>query len=194
MKKLLSALALLLTGCVTCQQIALLPEERAWLGSYTEGQRVVFRSNRGTTATATVLKPQEWHTNTDCNWMESGKFQPIFSQIVLRPSSVYNDKNRDFVVNLRKNNPERPADVSFSVAGLECLSAAKEGQITSKLQQQACTLSTTGKTYLAAYVFRQGRNATIYGGGQLQAFFWDKQDGLIRYELTTGEVFELVSR
>ena len=194
MKKLLSSLALLLTGCITCQPIALLSEERAWLGSYTEGQQISFHSNRGYTATATVLKPQEWHTNTDCNWMESGRYQPIFSQIVLRPSTVYNEKNRDFVVNLRKNTPERPADVSFSVAGLECLTASKEGQITSKLQRQACTLSTTGKTYPAAYVFRQGQNATIYGGGQLQAFFWDKQDGLIRYELTNGEVFDLVSR
>ncbi|KAA9339317.1 hypothetical protein F0P96_01440 [Hymenobacter busanensis] len=190
MKKLLGSLALLLGGCGPCQEVALLPDERAWFASYQEGHTVRFRSNRGATNVLTVLPRQEWHENTNCNIPEAGRYQPIFSQLVLRPTAAYDTQRGNFVVNLRKNNPDRPALLTFNLSGLDCTTAATMGQPTTKLQQQPCTLATTGKAYPTAYVFRHGQNATNYGNGRVQAVYWDKQDGLIRYELADGETFD----
>jgi len=190
MKKLLSFLPLLLTGCGTCEEVSLSPEERALFAGYQEGTRLTFRSNRGHSNSFTVLPRQEWHENTRCNTPEAGRYQPIFTQLVLRPATPYDDKHRDFVVNMRKSNPQRPGQLAFSFAGLDCTTASQPGEPTAKLVLQPCTLTTTGQAYPAAYVFRQGQNATNYGNGQLRAFYWDKQAGLIRYELADGEIFE----
>ncbi|UOQ50887.1 hypothetical protein [Hymenobacter cellulosivorans] len=194
MKTLLPIFSLLLGGCGTCQEVTLSADERAWFANYTEGSRLTFRSNQGRTATATVLPRQEWHENTNCNKLEAGSYQPIFSQLVLRPAAPYDAQHRDFVVNIRKHNPKRAGWLTLNLAGLECATAARSGVPLAQLVRQACTLSTTGKTYPAAYVFRLGQNATQRGTGPVRAFYWDKQDGLIRYELAGGEIFELTAR
>ncbi|PJJ59861.1 hypothetical protein [Hymenobacter chitinivorans] len=194
MKTLLSVFSFLLGGCGTCQEVTLSAEERAWFATYTEGTRLTFRSNQGRTATATVLPRQEWHENTNCNKLEAGPYQPIFSQLVLRPALPYDAQHRDFVVNIRKHKPGRAGWLTLNVAGLEGDSAALAGGPLARLVRQSCTLSTTGKTYPAAYVFRQGQNATQRGTGPVRAFFWDKHDGLIRYELAGGEIFELAAQ
>ncbi|MCB2407920.1 hypothetical protein [Hymenobacter lucidus] len=193
MKKLLSFLPLLLAGCGPCQEIILSPPERAWLAAYQPGEKITFRSNRGRTNTLTMLPPKEWHENTDCNRLESGNYQPIFSQIILQSATVYNARNPYFLVTMRKNNPDRPGYLTFSMAGVECGTAAEEGQPTSKLQQRSCTLTTTGQVYPRAYFFQDGQNATHYGTGPVRAFYWDRQAGLIRYDLADGETFELAA-
>ncbi|RAK70618.1 hypothetical protein [Hymenobacter edaphi] len=193
MKKLLSFLPLLLTGCGDCEDVHLTPEERAWFADYQQGTTLTFRSNRGATNTLTVQPRQEWYENKPCNKLESGPYHFIFSQVVLRPASAYDEKHRDFVLNIRKTHPERPGLLTFSAAGLDGTTDALPGKPTATLQQQVCTLS-SGKTYPAAYVFRQGQNATNYGNGRMQAFYWDKTDGLIRYELADGEIFDLAAR
>ncbi|MFD1466704.1 hypothetical protein ACFQ48_00595 [Hymenobacter caeli] len=193
MRKFLSLLFPLLAGC-TCQEVVLTPDERAWLAAYAPGAVVAFRSNRGATNTLTVQPRQEWHENTDCNYLEAGPYQPIFSQIVLRLGTQYDDKNRDLVVNLHKITPKIPGDLKFYLAGLECTTPAQLGAPGAKLARQACTLATTGKTYPDAYVFRNGSNGTNRGNQRMQAFYWDKQDGLIRYELADGEVFDRAPR
>ena len=194
MKKLLLFLPPLLTSCGSCEEVLLTPEERAWFTVYQKASTVTFRSNRGHTVTAVVQPLKEWHQNTDCNQLESGKYQPIFTQLGLIPAEKYNDSNPSFTVNIRKHNPEKPGYMTFDMAGLQCGTASKAGVPTATWQQQACTLSTTGKTYPAAYAFRRDQNCTSYSNARLQAFYWDKQDGLIRYELTDGEIFELAAR
>ncbi|MCC3160513.1 hypothetical protein LJ737_24970 [Hymenobacter sp. 15J16-1T3B] len=193
MHRLLSFLPLLLVGCGDCQEVHLTPEERAWFADYRPGATLTFRSNRGGSATFTVLPRQEWYENTNCNKLESGPYQPIFSQLVLRPAVSYSAQFRDFVLNIRKTNPERAGLLTFSAAGLDGTTDALLGKPTATLRQQACTLS-SGQSYPAAYVFRQGQNATAYGNSRVRAFYWDKAAGLIRYELADGEIFDLAPR
>lgn len=193
MKKLLSFLPFLLTGCGACEEVSLPAEERAWFAPYPRaGETITFRSNRGRTVTAVVQPPKEWHTNQDCNKLESGNYQPIFVQLTLVPTEKYNDSNLSFSVNIRKHNPEKPGFLTFDMAGLQCGTSTQPGTPTAKLMPQPVTLS-NGASYPAAYVFRNGQNCTSYSNARLQAFYWDKQAGLIRYELTDGEVFDLAT-
>lgn len=197
MKKRLSLAALLTlaltAGCGSCEQVRLTPEERAWFPAHAEGEQLFFRSNRGGTNTLTAMKQREWYENTDCNKLESGSYQPINVSFSLQSATEYDAKLPHFNVAINKTRPERPGRLTFSISGLEYpLPSLKPGP-TAVLVQEPCRL-TTGKYYPAAYVFRDGQNAMNYGLGHLRAFHWDKQDGLIRYELADGEVFERTAR
>ncbi|MBO2011121.1 hypothetical protein [Hymenobacter negativus] len=192
MKKLLSFLSLLTAGCGSCEQVSLTPDERAWFPTQPEGATITFRSNRGNANTMTLQKQREWYENTDCNKLESGSYQPINVQRGLKSATQYDPKLPYFSVSINKTRPDRPGRLVFSISGLEYpLPSGQKIGPTDVLVQEPCKL-TTGKSYPAAYVFRDGQNARNYGTGRLRAFHWDKQDGLIRYELADGEVFERV--
>ncbi|MDO7852084.1 hypothetical protein [Hymenobacter convexus] len=190
MRKLLPFLSVLMTGCGTCEQVHLTPEERAWFPAHPAGTTITFRSNRGNTNTMTLIEQREWFNNTDCNKLEAGSFQPIHVQYGLQSATQYDPKLPHFSISADKIRPDVPARLQFSISGLEYpLPAGQKIGPTDVLVPEPCTLS-TGKTYPAAYVFRDGQNAKNYGTGRLRAFHWDKQAGLIRYELADGEVFE----
>jgi hypothetical protein len=192
MKKLLSVLSLLTAGCGTCEQVRLTPGERAWFPAHPKGTPIAFRSNRGDSNTMTFLEQREWFSNTDCNKLESGSYQPIHVQFGLESATRYDDKLPHFSISVDKIRPDVPARLQFSIAGLEYpLPSGRKIGPTDVLVQEPCTLS-SGKTYPAAYVFRDGQNAMNYGTGRMKVFHWDKQAGLIRYELADGEVFERV--
>lgn len=193
MKKLLSFLSLLTAGCGTCEQVSLTPDERAWFPAHPEGSTVSFHSNRGSSNTMTQQKQREWYENTDCNKLESGSYQPINVQTGLKSATQYDPKLPYFSISINKFTPKKPARLTFSISGLEYpLPSGQRIGPTDVLVQEPCTLATSGKTYPSAYVFRDGQNAKNYGTGRLRAFYWDKQDGLIRYELADGEVFDRV--
>lgn len=192
MKKLLSLLALLLAGCGPCEQVSLTPAERAWFPAHAAGEKISFRSNRGNVNTMTLVEQREWFTNTNCNKLEEGNYQPIHVQYGLESATQYDPKRPYFSIMADKTRPERPARLQLSMAGLDYpLPSGQKIGPTDVLVQEPCRLS-TGKTYPAAYVFRDGQNAKNYGTGRMKAFHWDKQAGLVRYELADGEVFERV--
>ncbi|GAB2870779.1 hypothetical protein [Hymenobacter ruber] len=194
MKNILAMLSLLTAGCGTCEEVNLTPDERAWFAPYPDGTKVTFRSNRGTTNTMLMQKRQEWHENTNCNMLEAGAFQPIFVQVVLQPATEYDPQNKGFTFSIHKTRPNQPGDLKFSAAGLDYPRPAGLGVRPNELTSEPCTLSTSGKSYPAVYVFREGQNAKNFGNGHLRAIYWDKHDGLIRYDLADGEVFELVGK
>lgn len=194
MRKLLPLFPLLLAGCGPCEQISLAPDERAWFPARAVGEEIHFRSNRGHTNTMTQLKQREWYENTDCNKLESGAYQPINVSTGLSSAAQYDAKLPYFSVSINKTRPDRPGRLVFSIAGLEYpLPSGQKIGPTDVLVQEPCTLR-NGKTYPATYVFRDGQNAKNYGTGRLRTFYWDKQDGLIRYDLADGEVFERAAR
>ena len=61
-----------------------------------------------------------------------------------------------------------------------------------KLVPEAVTLA-GGRSYPQAQRLRNGENGTIYmSTTQLRAAWWDRQAGLLRYELASGEVFDRI--
>ncbi len=195
MGKLLSLLSLLTaTGCGNCIPVSLLPGERAWVAIYQPGQRLRFRSNRGATNVLTVLPLKEWHENQNCNVLEAGKFQPIRTTMALTSATNYGgDSGAGFSLVAYKTSPDHPARLTFSLGGLLAQDTAPPGQPGSLLAPQALTLA-DGRSFPAAYLLRSGQNKTIFmGTSQLRAAWWDKQAGLLRYELASGEVFDLAA-
>jgi len=89
MKKLLSLLSLLTTGCGPCEQVQLTPDERAWFPARPKGTAIHFRSNRGRANTMTLLEQREWFNNGNCNRLEEGNYQPIHVQSGLESATQY---------------------------------------------------------------------------------------------------------
>ena len=199
MTKLLPLFSLLAaaTGCGDCVPVNLTPDERAWVSAYQPGQQLTFRSNRGATNVFTVQPLKEWHDNQDCNPIESGKYQPIRSTLALTSATDYgSDSGTSFSLLAYKTSPDRPTLLTFSLAGLLCQATDPPGSPNPrlvKLTPEPVTLA-NGRRYPAAQRFRNGENGTIYmGKSQLRAAWWDQRAGLLRYELASGEVFDLTA-
>jgi hypothetical protein len=196
MTKLLSFLSslLALAGCGDCIPITLTPDERAWASAYQPGQRLTFRSNRGATNVLTMQPLREWHDNENCNWLESGNYQPIRSTLILTSTTAYGSSNPSFSVLAYKTSPDHPAQLTFDLAGLLCQATDPPGGPNPrliKLAPQALTLP-GGRSYPAAQLIRSGEHGTIHlGNSQIRAAWWDQRAGLLRYELASGEVFDL---
>jgi hypothetical protein len=194
MLKLLSFLSPLLaatTGCGDCVPVNLTPDERAWVAVYRPGQQLSFRSNRGTTNTMTVQPLKEWHDNQPCNPIESGKFQPIRSTLVLTSATSYGgSQHPSLSLFLYKTHPDRPAQFNWDLAGLLLQGADLKTGKPAQLIPQAITLA-NGRSFPNAQLLRDGQNAMYLKDSQLRAAYWDKQAGLLRYELASGEVFDL---
>jgi hypothetical protein len=198
MPKLLSILSplLALAGCGNCVPIDLTPDERAWVSAYQPGQRLTFRSNRGATNVLTMQPLKEWHDNENCNWLESGNYQPIRSTLILTSAAAYGSSNPSFSVLAYKTSPDHPVQLTFDLAGLLCQATDPPGGPNPrlvKLTPATITLS-GGRSYPAAQLLRSGQLGTIHlGSSQMRAAWWDQHAGLLRYELASGEVFDLAT-
>lgn len=198
MVKLLSFLSLLAaaTSCGDCEPVSLTPSERAWVSAYRPGQQVTFRSNRGATNVLTAQPLKEFHDNQDCNQLESGKYQAIRSTLVLTSATAYSSASPSFSLLAYKTYPDHPAQLTFTLADLLCQATDPPGSPNPrliKLDPEAITLA-GGHRYPTAQRMRSGQHGTIHmGNSQLRAAWWDQQAGLLRYELASGEVFDLVA-
>ena len=191
MKKWLSLFSLLASACSPCRKLPLSADDRGWAAAYGQvGQVLTFRSNRGQTATYTVVERVDTYNNLDCNWLEIGLRQPAHFHVTLRPAAFPRGGRHDLTLYVVKWSGKQPALLDFRMAGLEAYFHEEFDNHHFRLQARACTL-TTGRPYPRAYYFEAGHNAIDYGVAAWRAFYWDQQAGLIRYELPDGEVFEL---
>ena len=191
MRKLLSFFSLLASACSPCYKLPLSVDDRTWTAAYPQvGQVLTFRSNQGHTTTFTVAERVDTYTNLDCNWLEIGLKQPAHFHVTLRPAAFPRGGGHDLVLYVVKWGHRQPANLDFRMGGLEAYFYEEHVRHDFQLQTRACTLA-SGRHYPQAYYFEAGRNAIDYGVAQMRAFYWDKQDGLVRYELPGGEVFEL---
>lgn len=183
-KYIILSICFILYSC-TCKQINLTNREKEWLNPYLKGEVLIFKSNKGKTDTITVTRKLEFITNENCEWFTIGNTQNQGISIDLKPNICHNESYCEGEVSIIKSNVDKETSPFFRVFGLEFSSPI------SKLIKQKVVLSVNGKTYNSAYLFQDGINATNYGNGYLKSFFWDKKDGLIRYEGIDGEIFEI---
>lgn len=181
-----------IAGCGDCVPVALLPEERAWVRAYQPGQQVTFHSNRGATNVLAAQPLKEWYSNQNCNKLESGRYQPIRSTLVLASATNYGGTDHpSFSLILEKTSPDQPATLLFNLAGLLADKSDVPGGPVFKLVPAAVTLA-GGASFPSAYAMRNGENAIYLRGSLLRTVYWDQKAGLIRYELVSGEIFDLV--
>ncbi|GAB3637362.1 hypothetical protein GCM10027422_29520 [Hymenobacter arcticus] len=185
-------LALLASACSPCTKLPLSAADRVWTAAYPRvGQEVAFRSNLGNTATYTVAERVDTYNNLDCNWLEIGSDQPAHFHVTLRPTAFPQGGAHDLTLYVLKWSAQQPAQLDFRLASLEAYFHEKDDHHHFRLRPRPCTLA-SGQHYPQAYYMEEGRNAIAYGTTDFRACYWDSQAGLVRYELPSGEVFDLV--
>jgi hypothetical protein len=110
--------------------------------------------------------------------------------IDFRPKVCHNESYCDGGISISKGNQSEKAFPSFSLFGLFYSKSYNKEE----LKTESVKLIVTNKIYLNVYHFENGVNANGFGTNSPKSFYWDKKDGLIKYETHDGEVFELLKK
>lgn len=192
MKKIiiLSSLFLVFLTSCNCTETHLTQEEREWFSVYNKGQTIIFKSNLGNLDTLVVTEKNETFGNKECNWIEIGTIQNNMLNLLLKPKKCKNEANCEVIIAISKDKIDEKALPFFRLFDLEYTPASVNNELLTK----SIKLLVTGKSYVKVYSFEDGVNAKGYGNNYLKSFYWDKEDGLIRYDAHDGEVFELFKK
>ena len=188
---LLILLAIILNSC-TCVETHLTNEEKEWFSAYKKGETIIFKSNLGNLDTISIIKKIETHGNKECNWLEIGTIQNHIMRIVFKPKVCRNESYCEGVIGISKDEIDEESLPFFRIFGLEYDPNLQKNKL--KLKEENIKLITTNENYPSAYYFENGVNANGYGTNSPKSFYWDKKDGLIKYETKDGEVFELLKK
>ncbi|WP_128414662.1 hypothetical protein [Flavobacterium sp. Root901] len=172
----------------TCKQVNLTKNEKEWLNPYKKGDILIFKSNLGSIDTVKVIDKTEFITNENCQWLTIGDTQNQGINIDLKPNICHNKFYCKGEVSIIKSNVDDETAPFFRIFGLEF------SKNVDRLIKRKVVLSTTGKVYKSAYLFQDKINADNSGNNYMKTFFWDKIDGLIKYESNDGEIFEVTNR
>ena len=182
-------IAFILNSCI-CRETHLTNAEKQWCAVYDSGQLIVFKSNKNNLDTFTVVQKSEFHTNNECNCLEVGTTQEHIMRLNLKPKKCHDPYYCELTISIEKKSQHTEGIPYFRIYGLEY----SGGIDVKKLRTTQITLSTTNKIYNSAFYFAIGLNAKSFGNNYIQCFYWDKLDGLIRYQGIDGEIFELFKK
>ena len=188
----LTFLLLLFLNSCTCKCIKthLTNEEREWFNAYRKGQQIIFKSNLGNIDTLSVSNKYEAFGNKDCNCYEVGNIQNNVMNIDLQSKICHNDSYCAGGISIIKEKMDEKCFPSFSLFGL----------FYSKIHQkvepktESIKLITANIVYNYVYHIQDGVNGDNFGNCYLKSFYWDKKEGLIRYDTSEGEIFALLSK
>lgn len=181
---------LLLNSCGKCIETNLTNEEKEWFSVYEKGQTMIFKSNLGHLDTLVVAEKVKQHNNSDCNYYGIGPMQPEIMFITFKLKNCNNESYCEGGIFISKDEAYKIFNPSFRLFGLSYSQAF--ANLLSK--ETWCVLKTTKRKYTNVYVFEDGINAKSFGRGYLKSFYWDKKEGLIRYDTSEGEIFELLKK
>ncbi|CAM3488023.1 hypothetical protein [Flavobacterium chungbukense] len=173
-----------------CVKTHLTKEEKQWFSVYQKQQEIIFESNLGNLDTLVVVDKYEIYGNKDCNCREIGTIQNNMMNIDLKSKICHNDSYCVSSVSISKDEVSQKSFPSFNLFGL----FYSGSHIKSLPQKTWVMLKTTKKKYTNVYIFEDGINAKNFGRGYLKSFYWDKKEGLLRYDTSEGEIFELLKK
>lgn len=181
---------LVLISCGKCIETNLTHEEKAWFSVYEKGQTIIFKSNLGNLDTLLVHDKNEGHGNENCNYYGIGPIQPHIMNITLKRKNCKNESNCIAGISISKNKENEKCFPGFYAFGLY-----QNGNLKNEdLKTTNFKLSTVKTIYNEVYHFEDGLNAKNVTLVFLRSFYWDKKEGLIRYDTSEGEIFELISK
>lgn len=176
-----------------CKKISISQDEKKWLDFFNIGDSILFKSNFDNIDTFIVHDVQN-DFYSSCNKFELGENQYESQSVSLKllnkikvektkQENVWFSFSKD-VNNMRDSSSQK----YFKVFDFE----TKWFSDLNQLDSDTINLSTTSKTY-HTYVFdRSGTNQNPDGSPAIiKTFWWSKYFGLLRYETSQGEVFEL---
>lgn len=186
----LISFVLFFNSCGKCIETNLTSEEKEWFSVYEKGQTIIFKSNEGNLDTIVVSEKNEGHGNENCNYYGIGPIQPHIMNIILKFKNCKKELSCNAGISVSKDKVDKKCFPGFYAFGLY-----QEGNLKnedSKLEN--FKIAATGKSYNNVYQFEDGINAKNVSLIFIKSFYWDKKEGLIRYDTSEGEVFELLKR
>ncbi len=188
-KKLLAILTIgiFLNSC-GCIKMELTKEERNWY-SYEEDEYLIFKSNLKNIDTLNVTDRYESYTNEDCNNISVSYYQLNYINLTLMLKS----KTKSVLISeisIQKNQDGYDSRPKISIFGLR----SEYPENGHKATKQKIKLKENKKTYNNAYLFKDKVTATNIEDGYLDSFYYDQNDGLVKYVAKDGESFELIKR
>lgn len=182
--------SVILSSCGKCIETHLTIHEKEWFCVYKKNQNIIFKSNLNHLDTIVVTEKIETHNNMDCNYYGIGPMQPHVMYITLNSKICHNESYCDGGIFISKDQADKIFFPSFRLFGLYYSKINPE--ILDK--EEWLILNTSQKKYSHVYIFEDGINAKNFGNNYLKSFYWDKKEGLIRYDTSEGEVFELLKK
>lgn len=188
-KTILFILGVIILNSCNCVETNLSKEEKEWFSAYNKGQTIIFKSNLGNLDTIIVTEKLEFHGNKDCNWIEIGTIQNHMMNIDFKPKVCHNEEPYcEGGISISKDGVDEKCFPSFSLFGLYFSKLYNKNLP----KTESIKLTTNNKTYSLAYHFEDKVNANGFGKNCIESFYWDKKEGLIKYEAKDGEIFELL--
>ncbi|MFH7011071.1 hypothetical protein ACHRV5_04325 [Flavobacterium sp. FlaQc-52] len=173
-----------------CTKTHLSKDEKEWFSAYKKGQQIIFKSNLGKLDTLFVADKYETYDNKECNCYEVGNLQYNMMHIDFKSRICHNDSYCVSGVSISKDEINKKSFPTFNVFGL----FYPDVQVKPIPTESWVVLRTSLKKYTHVYVFEDGINAKNFGNNYLKSFYWDKREGLIRYDTGEGEIFELLKK
>ena len=195
----LTALAILifLQSCSfdeNCKQIRLSSKDISWFNFYKKHHTICFKSNYNNYDT--LLIPSSITSDyTPCNKFELGDYQYEEMAVSLKFSKCHGLESNFCEATLRfskhlQTNDKKDCLKNFEVFDLstDMLSNLKEYEDSIQLKKF--------KNSLHCYTFNLSKPHTSAVKGSssiLREFSWSEEYGLVKYELSNGEIYELIN-
>ena len=177
-----------------CVKIGLSLEDKDWFKIYMKNELFLFKSNLNNMDTIKVAFPIQ-PDYTVCNKFELGGYQYEENVVVLKSVNCHGLESEFCDIRMHfSKSLQLKTDIdclkSFSVFDLntDLLKTLSEYQDSVELKYLNKKLN--------CYTFNYSkRNVSDWNEGihTLKEFNWSKEYGLVRYELDSGEVYELIS-
>ena len=174
-----------LNSCCRCKKFNLTAEEKEWINIYDSGQVILFKSNLSHFDTFEVVEKRNFYTNSNCNCLEIGNTQSQTLDVTLRPKTCHDSFYCDVYIGIVKDTHQQKTQPTIRVFEL----AVNSENFESDFHTLPVILSTNRRIYDA--LCYQNQSQIKYGNNYLKKFYWDRKEGLIRYEANNGELFEL---
>jgi hypothetical protein len=175
-----------------CKKVSLSKSDLEWFNAYEEGDTLIFRSQTGEKDTLVVITAGSYYS--DCNRFELGDYQYNTAKFSMRYikngklEMLENTIELSFSKGIENRNQSNSSK-RFSVWDLD--SSPKDMSI---VETEEIQLSTTKNKHLV-YVFLAGDSwytrDSDSGSFDLEAFYWSKNYGLMRYDKKGGDIYEL---
>lgn len=181
----------LLQSCFSnCNEIKLSPKNKLWLKPYTKTEFVIFKSNKNSLDTFHLK--DSYTDYTTCSKFELGPNIYNYAGIRFESKQKIKTFKRHFSVSLDKNYSNESTDECSIILSVFDLDSRFDSNEDSLFVFEHIKNPYTGKAY-HALKFNRGDRFTSTPS-YITSYLWDQKEGLISYELSSGEIFYLIDK
>jgi hypothetical protein len=181
----------LLQSCFSnCNEIKLSQADKSWIAPYSQTKSVIFKSD-GNNQDTFFLK-DKYEDYTTCSKFELGPNVYNYAAITFESKNVPKSLNKKFSVRIEKDYSHE--SLSECIIGLSIfdLDSRFDNLKDSKLIFEKITNPYDGRNY-NTFKFTRGDRFTSTPS-RIKSYNWSKEEGLISYEMASGEIFYLIRK